>query len=264
LDLFRNRLSKEKYAATNEIWNQLGLNKAWRVGYVTDLIKQRRFATKEEWKAYYFQSGIERHKKMSKLLASEYGKLINKTPSKNLELNKINYGYGRTEDEVKQIGRELYRGICDSDNPLALTENECMYAAYFRIICETWNGVVVRESETKAVLIEKLEKEGYSVLLIDTLGSFDYEYAVDFEVYWDGRIICGLQIKPESYRSNKAYIEKAHKINVKKNEEYTKKYGRLVFYVYSNSKGEISNSDVISQIIEEIECVGKLGLGYKK
>ncbi len=255
VDLFENKLPKEKFAATNKIWNQAGLNKAWQIGYVTNLIKQKKFTLKEEWEAHYFQSGKERLKIMSGLSLSDYDKLTGKTPSNDLKLNKINFEYGRTEEEVKQIGQELYYEICKDGNSCNVSMDECVYIAYFRIICETWNGIAIREQKTKETLEKAFKNEGYTILLIDTSGFFDYQYAVDFEVYWEGHIICGLQIKPHSYKSKKEYIEKAHKINIKKNSEYTKKYGRLVFYVYSNLSGEINNVDVISQITREIKSI---------
>lgn len=256
MDIFTNKIPKDKFSSTNELWNRLGLNKAWSVGYITTLIKQKKFQNKEEWYSYYFESGEKRLEEINKLNASEL-KLINgKYPTTDKFLNRLNYNYGRTKLEIAHKGIALYNALLEEGNPHNLTEDDCKYIAYYRVVCETWNGVMGREFTTKENIINQFAKKGYEVLIIDTTGQFDYEYGVDFELYYDGRIVCGIQIKPESYNKGDAdYLQKAKEINAEKNTKYKNKFGRNVHYIYSNHKGFIINNEVINAMLNELKAI---------
>lgn len=253
MDIFINEIPKEKFSSTNELWNKLGLNKAWSVGYATTLIKQKKFKNKEEWYSYYFQSGEDRLKEINQLDKEKIDLLNSKSQSTDKELNKLNFNYGRTKQEIAQKGVILYNAILKEGNPHGLTENECKYIAYYRVVCETWNGVIGRETATKENVIKHFNQKGYEISFIDTSGAFDYAYGVDFEVYYEGSIVCGLQIKPESYKSNKSYLEIAKKINENKNAKYKAKFGRNVHYIYASHSGYISNKEILDTILTELK-----------
>lgn len=255
MDLFINKISKDKFSSTNELWNRLGLNKAWSVGYTTTLIKQKKFKNKEEWYEHYFQSGEERLRVISKLNNHESSLINGQNPTSNKFLDKINYNYGRTKLEIAQKGIILYQAILKEGNPLNLTEDECKYISFYRVVCETWNGVIGREFATKENLIKQFGKKGYEILVLDTNGQFDYKYGVDFEIYYNGYIICGIQIKPESYKGNAEYLNKAKCINQEKNKKYKNTFGRNVHYIYSNHNGYISNYEIIDVIYSELENI---------
>lgn len=257
MDIFINEIPKDKFSSTNELWNKLGLNKAWSVGYTTSLIKQKKFKNKEEWYSYYFQSGEDRLREINKLSKEEINLLNGKYQSKDNELNKLNFNYGRTKAEIAQKGVILYNAIVEEGNPYNLTESECKYIAYYRVVCETWNGVIGRELATKENIIKHFGKKGYEIGFIDTTGAFDYAYGVDFEIYYEGNIVCGLQIKPESYKANTTYLDKAKKINKEKNDKYKHKFGRNVHYVYSSHTGYISNYEVLNDILIELNAMSE-------
>lgn len=252
MDIFVNEISKEKFKSTNELWNKLGLNKAWSVGYTTNLIKQKKFKNKEEWYTHYFQSGEDRLEKIKQLSQNEVNLLKSNNISQNKELNKLNFNYGRTKQEIAQKGVILYEEILKEGNPHHLTESECKYIAYYRVVCETWNGVIGREIATKDTVINHFNEKGYEISFIDTSGSFDYNYGVDFEVYYEGNIVCGIQIKPESYKAEKPYLEVAKKINENKNNKYKSKFGRNVHYIYASHRGCISNIEILDTILNEL------------
>ena len=255
MDIFQNQIAKDKFSSTNHLWNELGLNKAWSVGYLTTIIKQKKFKNKEEWYSYYFQSGDNRLAEISKLNENDKKLIKGNNPSKNKFLNKLNFNYGRTKMEIALKGMELYKAIVEQGNPYQLTENDCKYIAYYRVVCETWNGVMGREFATKNKIVETLLNAGYDVSIIDTNGKFDYEYGIDFELYYDGSIVCGLQIKPESYKGDSEYLNKAKEINEVKNNKYKAKFNRNVYYVYSNEKGNISNKEVLTQMLNELKVI---------
>lgn len=259
-DLFENKMDKKKFQYTNRFWNEKGLNTTWSIGCVSELINRGTFRTKEEWAEFYFNSGEERLKELKVLNLSEdiKRKVITLSPSRDLprEIKLLNYTYGRTREGLRFKGEVLYNAVCKDGNKLGLTKKECIYAVFYRVIAETWNGIMGREVKTVSVLKKLLENKGYSLELKKTDGVFDYNYEVDYQVYLLDKLICGLQIKPESYAKDSPELQSAKEINQRKNEKYNKDFNKRVLYMYSTHHGYIKNIDVVNEIIEEIERKG--------
>ena len=98
------------------------------------------------------------------------------------------------------------------NNGHGLTLEDCFECVRFRVICETWNGIILRENNT----ITKLKSLFPALRFEKTTGEIDHTYAVDFEVYKGSTLICGIQIKPKSYTGNAPYIQKARFANQQK------------------------------------------------
>ena len=47
MDIFINKIDPDKFRATNNIWNLLGLNAPQNIGMVSDLINQKLFSSKD-------------------------------------------------------------------------------------------------------------------------------------------------------------------------------------------------------------------------
>ncbi|MEP7170032.1 MAG: hypothetical protein ABI855_11730, partial [Bacteroidota bacterium] len=159
MDEFVNKLGMAKFESTNGIWNQLMLNDPWSVGYVTTLIESKIFKSKEEWEDFYYSSGEERNQLLSKLSKEDIDMLNNeqlvrinkpKIESMGWNLKNLNYQYGRTKEQITVKGKILFNVAMKSGNDIL--ENECVEAVRFRTICQTWNGVVIREKRTITVL----------------------------------------------------------------------------------------------------------------
>lgn len=249
MDLFQPKIDKKRIAYSNLNWNMNKFNAPWNVGYTVKLIKDKNFNTINEWIDYYFSSGEERLKEIEKLSPVRQTILKGKKPHDSIPERHLNYKKGRTKEEVKQIGRELYQSVLKTGNKGNLTKNECIYIAFYRILCETWNGIMVREKNSKKLIEEYFMRNSIQIHLVDTFAEFDDEYAVDFEFYKDGQIYCGIQVKPTSYRANKDYLIKAKQINKTKNEKYYLKFNRPIFYIYSNENGEISNIETLKDML---------------
>ena len=250
MDVFINEIGDTIFKSTNSIWNELGLNNTWNIGVVSQLIKNKNFKTKEEWYDYYFKSGQTRLEKISSLSESDKTSLlqIRKKTIKHQHSN-LNYDYGRTKQEIMNLGKILYEAIMEKGNTLNISLYQCQYIAFFRTVCETWNGIMIRELKTKEKIEEHFSNLGIYISLINVSGKFDSKYAVDFELYCDGEILCGIQIKPESYMNQKTgYIYKSHQLNLVKNKIYKDKFNRDVYYIYSSHEGNILNKEVLSEI----------------
>jgi len=251
MDEFKLPIDSNKFRSTNQTWNDLMLNDPWSVGYVTTLIAANDFPTKEEWENFYYESGISRNNSIANL-NDENRELINdeqlvlkngaKVKQLTWDLKNLNFQFGRTEEQLRKKGKILYEKV--KDNGYGLTEEECFQCVRYRVICETWNGVVLREVNTIATLKRLLPQAVFEK--VD--GEFDHQYAVDYEVYKEGKLVYGLQVKPESYTRSTPYINKARYANQQKNAAYTAKFGVPVYDIISSTAGNIINSEIIKTL----------------
>jgi len=245
-DLFSIIIDNEKFRSTNYLWNKLRLNSPYSVGYVTTLIESKVFKNKEEWRDFYFQSGEERLDKMHNLGLTDKDK-------SQLKWQQLAGSHGRTESELKGLGKQLYQEVERQGNSLGITLPECVWMVKYRVIGETWNGVIAREQNT----IKTLQGDFPELTFKSCDGETDYRYGIDYEVFDGDERIVAIQIKPDSYRKGRSKaILNAKKSNELKNEAYTEKYQAPVLYIYATTKGNIINVDVkatLSNLIKDRE-----------
>lgn len=259
MELYSNLIKdKNKFSWSNKVWNDLGLNRFWSVGSTSSLIENGNFKTKEEWRDFYFNSGAKRLEILKTLpidIQEHLQQVMVPTvieESRRKTLNKfksLNMNYGRTEAELEEKGRVMYEEIERLGNPHSITLKESIYLVKYRVIGETWNGVMFRERNT----IEKLHKHFPSARFVKLEGSKDSLYAVDYEMYYGTSLICGLQIKPDSYKkSNNPALKSSKQLNNEKNTKYKNKFGRDVYYIYSSTNGDLSDTDVIELMSDAV------------
>lgn len=253
---FINTVNEDKFRATNAHWNNLCLNDPWSVGYVSSLIETQTFASKEAWEQYYYDSGAERDRKVNNHSQGDKQFLNDHTlkhtnPNKINELGRdmknLNFQYGRTESQIADKGKILFDYVTSKGINISLPE--CIECVRYRTICETWNGIIVRERNTVSILRQKFP----NVDFVKTSGEFDHRYAVDYELKISGKLICGIQIKPKSYLGNAPYLRKAQSANQQKNSEYFRSFSSPVFDIISQTNGQIINPERIQVIENEIK-----------
>lgn len=253
MDEFVLSIDKDKFRSTNGKWNELMLNDPWSVGYVSTLIEASNWKNKEEWEQTYYASGQARNKYIEQNAARlghdleffndvtiPYNK--SKYYALSWDVKNVNTQRGRTKEDFAAKGKILYEAV--KDNGYGLTLDECIECVRFRVICETWNGIILRENNT----IAKLQRMFPSLKFEKAEGEMDHTYAVDFQVYKSDELVCAIQIKPKSYLQNAPYIIKARNANANKYAAYKEKFGVSVLTVISSSKGEIHNPEVITQL----------------
>lgn len=253
MDEFVLGIDKDKFRSTNAKWNELMLNDPWSVGYVSTLIEAANWKSKEEWEETYYASGAARNK----FIEQNAGRLgysldffndvtvpYNKSKYYSLswDVKNVNTQRGRTKEDLAAKGKILYEAV--KNNGYGLTLEECVECVRFRVICETWNGIILRENNT----IKTLQGLFPNLTFEKADGEMDHTYAVDFQVFKENKLICAIQVKPKSYTQNAPYIVKARHANTNKYAAYKEKYGVSVLTVISTSKGEILNNEVITQI----------------
>jgi hypothetical protein len=253
MDEFFLTIDKDKFRSTNAKWNELMLNDPWSVGYVSTLIEASNWKSKEEWEETYYASGAVRNRLIEENAAQlGYTRDFfndttvphdkNKYYSLSWDVKNLNTQKGRTKEDFKAKGKILYDAV--KNNGYGLTLEECIECVRFRVICETWNGIILRENNTVATL----QRLFPNLTFEKAVGEMDHTYAVDFQVFNSGQLVCAIQVKPKTYLSNAPYIRKARVANANKYAAYKEKYGVSVLTVISTSKGEIINTEVINQI----------------
>lgn len=234
-----------EFKSTNQVWNKLNLNHIWVIGFMTSIIKKKDFSTFEEWESYYLSLGDDRQKKLSKLTQLKASKLKDLTApytnpyhyKKNLsrediELNTYN---GRTLDEMKHLGKFMHQHLKRLNYPSSITEELCYNYVYIRIVDEIYIGVE-RENNTLAKLVKLFPN--FEFKFADEIT--DKKYAVDIEVFYEGSLIVGFQVKSEKYKKNNEQILKETKsYNLTKNKMYEDLKGVPVIYIYSTVSGYI-------------------------
>ncbi len=255
MDEFVLSIDKNKFRSTNGKWNELMLNDPWSVGYVSTLIEAANWKNKEEWEQTYYASGKARNALIEQK-ASELGlskEFFNDTTiphnkakyyALSWDIKNINTQKGRTREDLREKGRILYEAV--KYNGYGLTLDECIECVRFRVICETWNGIILRENNT----IETLSRLFPGLRFEKADGEMDHTYAVDFQVFSKitNTLVCAIQVKPKTYMGNAPYIVKARFANSNKYAAYKEKYGVEVLTVISTNKGEIINQEIITKI----------------
>ncbi len=248
-DEFKIGIDANLFRSTNDAWNKLMLNDPWSVGYVTTLIETKQWSSKEEWERFYYLSGDERSQKAG----SNYNIIenfqlvrVNKAAIYDLswDIKNLNYQFGRTKEDLMRRAEVLYQYMRDQLQS-SITLDECFECVRFRTICETWNGVIVREVNT----VKKLHYLfGSNATIKKTDGEIDHMYAVDYEVYVENVLKFGIQIKPKSYLGNAPYLGRARCANEQKFTAYKEKFGCPVYVIISKTSGEIQNLEVIAKL----------------
>ena len=251
MDEFVLPIEAAKFRSTNATWNNLMLNDPWSVGYVTTLIELVPFAKKEDWEQYYFESGQQREglilnleKQTQDIIQNEQLVRTHKQYVDSLPfvLKNLNTQYGRTQDRLYRKGEILFNSV--KENGYGLSIDECFQCVKFRVIGETWNGVIVRERNT----IVTLQQQFPNYEFIKVSGETDHKFAVDYEVYKNGVLASAIQIKPQSYTWNAPYIIKAKAANRQKNLSYFAAFKVNVFDVISDSRGNIKNPEILRNL----------------
>ena len=206
--------------------NRWHLNQSKNVGKTSELIRNCEPKTIEDWKNYYFTHAYQNRKtpvKITKKIINEHG----------IKLHTM-----LTEVVRKEIN--------------LLTENECIDYINFLILNRTFDGYE-REIDT---IYGQLEKE-LNIKIEPASNDIDRRLNIDFIIKIKKYNI-GLQIKPKANVYNIPQIYKEKGLQVQSHQSFTKKYGGLVFYIYSVKKEIFQKTKLIAEIKKEINRLKKI------
>ncbi|MBK8346107.1 MAG: MjaI family restriction endonuclease [Saprospiraceae bacterium] len=203
--------------------NRWGLNKAYSVGALSELIRACAPNEFKEWEDFYFTQGKQKKK------------------------NGINI----TREYITGLGQTLYIKLSEVvQNELAsITEEECIEYAYNLVLRRTYDGYRTEIETIYGQLEGAVERK-----IEPAPDNWDRTYSVDFFIKIGEKFI-GIQIKPiaSGQALNQYQWIEMHKVN---HDRFEKDFGGKVFFVYSTKstagKKKIYNVEVIEQIRAEI------------
>jgi len=115
---------------------------------------------------------------------------------------------------------------------------------HFRVIGQTWNGMINEEN-----IIKELEKEYLNIYFLKTEYEKDEQYFTDWEAWHRKTLLFGIQIKPISYsKMFTPYQLKAKENHKKQSDKYSKKYGVPHIIIYYENKKIHNKQSVLDRI----------------
>lgn len=114
----------------------------------------------------------------------------------------------------------------------------------FRVVGQTWNGMM-----SEIDCINNLKDWFPNLEFKKTPYEIDEQYCTDWEAFSNGKLLFGLQIKPESYQYMKTtYQLKAKENHQKQIEAYKEKFGVAHFFVFYYNNKFIHSQPLFNQI----------------
>ena len=200
--------TSKKYRQTNPIWNHEGFNHRKQIGSLTYLYKKGECDSVSSFETFYLQNGKE-------------------TLGHRL---KDGIYDGRTLEELSRLAIRFQAKL---GNDCSL--EECILYDWIRLFYETHLGM---QRETKAIQNFALEHPDFTI--IPTSIEVDVRFAVDAEVFFEGTLLYGLQVKSPAYLKNQHRILKETKqFNRQKNQTYQAQFDVPVHYLIADSNGNI-------------------------
>lgn len=203
----------------NSATNRFHLNFKKNVGATSEAIRKCEPKSLEEWREYYYTNV-------------------------------------RTEKQITQLEQKLYVKISEvlTAEIEEITEQDCIDYIKALVIDRTYDGYV-REINTIYGQLQEI----LGVKISPAPDKWDRLYNVDFYIEVNNKYI-GLQIKPVPQNESIPEIYKEREIQHKTHEKFQKEYGGKVFYIFSaksDNKKVISNTEVINEIIKEIQRLNR-------
>ena len=204
--------------------NRWGLNKAYSVGALSELIRSCAPNEYKEWEDFYFTKGKQKKK------------------------NGINI----TREYITGLGQTLYIKLSEvvQSELAAITEEECIEYAYNLVLRRTYDGYRTEIETIYGQLESAVERK-----IEPAPDNWDRAYSVDFFIKVKDKFI-GIQIKPiaSGQALNQYQWIEMHMVN---HQKFESEFGGKVFFVYSTKstagKKKIHNIEVIDLIRTEIE-----------
>lgn len=207
----------------NYALNRWGLNKAYSVGALSELIRECSPKELKDWEEFYFTQAKQKKKD----------------------------GLSISREYITELGKTLYIKLSEvvQNELLSITEEECIDYVYNLVIRRTYDGYKT-EIDTIYGQLENI----LGCKIEPAPDKWDRTYSVDFFIKIGEKFI-GIQIKPVS-SINSINQYQWEEINKSNHQRFEKDFGGKVFFIYSTKVGSnkrIHNVEVIDEIQKEME-----------
>lgn len=149
-----------------------------------------------------------------------------------------NFGYQKLGYVMGKIQEKCYS--------YGLNDAEIKKYILHRVIGQTWNGMMNEE-----IVISELNRSFPKCTFNKTTFEIDHEYCIDWEMFYKGSLLLGIQVKPISYKYMSTPYQLRAKENHKiKNKSYSQQYAPYVYAYYKD--GEIKEKE---ELINKINTI---------
>ncbi|PKQ68059.1 MjaI family restriction endonuclease [Raineya orbicola] len=209
-------------------------------------------------KEWILNSAVNRFQLNFKKNVGAVSEAIRKCSPKNIEEWRNYYFQNvRSKEHIEELGKRLYVKVTEviQAEVSEITLEDCINYMLQLVIDRTYDGYVT-EIQT---IYGQLQAE-LGIKIEPAPDEWDRLFNVDFYIKIAEKYI-GLQIKPINKGIQLPEMFKEYALQEKSHQEFTKKFGGKVFYLFSTSvegKKEIQNKEVIEEIRAEIERLKQL------
>lgn len=204
-----------KFKDTITPWNHL--NKPISVGQCLQLYKLLGASSPQDFAMRYLDSGEE----LERLL-------IERPKSEHSILKKL---HGRTEEQLLIVAHKFLKKL----DPTRYTLDDVVLYLWIRLFYQTHVGAH-RELLAKQALQELYPHVRFQ----ESSAELDANYAIDLECYQGEQLICGIQVKPESYYFGRSPNTQGAKFqNREKHQKYSDTFQVPVCEVIATQQGEV-------------------------
>jgi len=179
----------ELFKITYGTWNQYCLNARESIGYSMKLIRECHPNEPSEWEKFYLKSGEE-----GKAAKDALPDTLSVT-EREMNEKVINANHGKTLDELEDLARVFESKL--AGNGITVTHEEAFNFVFIRACDEAFIGYS-RELAAENKLTQYCEENGLNWKTTDA--HVDVKQGVDYEIYKDDTLVCGVQVKGSSYK----------------------------------------------------------------
>jgi len=135
----------------------------------------------------------------------------------------------KSQGTVEDFGQNLYNAQMPYWGEIKYSLKDCIQWEYDLFVVQSLKGGIV-EKKSLAVLSNLLKD--YAVT--EAVGYLDEELRIDLIISKDGKEICGIQVKPSTFRQMRREV-------ITFNENANKKWDKPVYYLYYDENEEFEN-----------------------
>lgn len=242
MDLYINTIPKFKFKLLNRFWGDLGFASPHIVGLLFAMIEAKAFPTWKKWEKSYLQSGKSRLVLLQKLSVEFKEKVQNPAYFKKSELKwpiyKINYFYGRTNNEILNISQSLYTRVSQENTGSAIISlAEALEFVRFKIIGEPWNQHLLRYTKTIKILQQQFPDIHFKRARIEFVDNYGFRGLVTK----NGKPKAGIGVKSPGWLNQPNLLYRQWEESKEKIHCYKNTFGADVYSFFSNLDGSIVN-----------------------
>jgi len=135
----------------------------------------------------------------------------------------------RSQGTIEDFGQNLYHAQIPHWGEIRYSLKDCIQWEYDLFVVQSLKGGIV-EKKSMAVLSNLLKD--YTVT--EAVGYLDEELRIDLVISKKGEEICGIQVKPSTFRQMRREV-------ITFNKNANKKWNKPVFYLYYDENEEFEN-----------------------